>query len=98
DIAKIFPKTPLMSETEWRNLGCQQSQDRVHYMIQEPEPQHHTVSKDFAKEDLRSYIMAILVGYIRAPQILCKFSSDFIGRCRITFFISRQNDFHQDPR
>ncbi|CAI9595408.1 unnamed protein product [Staurois parvus] len=22
DIAKLVPKTHLMSETEWRNLGC----------------------------------------------------------------------------
>ncbi|EHH29173.1 cyclin-dependent kinases regulatory subunit 1-like [Macaca thibetana thibetana] len=38
DIAKLVPKTRLMSESEWRNLGIQQSQGWVHYMIQEPEP------------------------------------------------------------
>ncbi|XP_018421902.1 PREDICTED: cyclin-dependent kinases regulatory subunit 1 [Nanorana parkeri] len=38
DIAKMVPKTHLMSETEWRNLGVQQSQGWVHYMIHEPEP------------------------------------------------------------
>lgn len=38
DIAKLVPKTRLMSESEWRNLGIQQSQRWVHYMIQEPEP------------------------------------------------------------
>ncbi|XP_068108606.1 cyclin-dependent kinases regulatory subunit 1 [Hyperolius riggenbachi] len=38
DIAKLVPKTHLMSETEWRNLGVQQSQGWVHYMIHEPEP------------------------------------------------------------
>ncbi|OCT69586.1 hypothetical protein XELAEV_18040898mg [Xenopus laevis] len=38
DIAKQVPKTHLMSETEWRNLGVQQSQGWVHYMIHEPEP------------------------------------------------------------
>uniref|UniRef100_A0A2K5V7Q2 Cyclin-dependent kinases regulatory subunit n=1 Tax=Macaca fascicularis TaxID=9541 RepID=A0A2K5V7Q2_MACFA len=38
DIAKLVPKTHLMSESEWRNLGVQQSQGWVHYMIQEPEP------------------------------------------------------------
>lgn len=27
DIAKLVPKTHLMSESEWRNLGVQQSQD-----------------------------------------------------------------------
>uniref|UniRef100_A0A2K5RN77 Cyclin-dependent kinases regulatory subunit n=1 Tax=Cebus imitator TaxID=2715852 RepID=A0A2K5RN77_CEBIM len=32
------PKTHLMSESEWRNLGVQQSQGWVHYMIHEPEP------------------------------------------------------------
>ncbi|XP_048205357.1 cyclin-dependent kinases regulatory subunit 1-like [Perognathus longimembris pacificus] len=38
DIAKLVPKTHLMSESEWRNLGVQQSQGWVHYMIHDPEP------------------------------------------------------------
>ncbi|XP_053454073.1 cyclin-dependent kinases regulatory subunit 1-like [Nycticebus coucang] len=38
DIAKLVPKTHLMSESEWRNLGVQWSQGWVHYMIHEPEP------------------------------------------------------------
>ncbi|XP_025904275.1 cyclin-dependent kinases regulatory subunit 1 [Nothoprocta perdicaria] len=38
DIAKLVPRTHLMSESEWRNLGVQQSQGWVHYMIHEPEP------------------------------------------------------------
>ncbi|XP_037592130.1 cyclin-dependent kinases regulatory subunit 1-like [Cebus imitator] len=38
DIAKLVPKTHLMSESEWRNLSVQQSQGWVHYMIHEPEP------------------------------------------------------------
>ncbi|XP_041099019.1 cyclin-dependent kinases regulatory subunit 1-like [Polyodon spathula] len=36
DIAKLVPKTHLMSETEWRNIGVQQSQGWVHYMIHKP--------------------------------------------------------------
>uniref|UniRef100_A0A8C9VZW9 Cyclin-dependent kinases regulatory subunit n=1 Tax=Scleropages formosus TaxID=113540 RepID=A0A8C9VZW9_SCLFO len=36
DLAKRVPKTHLMSETEWRNLGVQQSQGWVHYMIHQP--------------------------------------------------------------
>ncbi|KAJ8304857.1 hypothetical protein KUTeg_018440 [Tegillarca granosa] len=31
--------THLMSETEWRSLGVQQSQGWIHYMRHEPEPQ-----------------------------------------------------------
>ncbi|XP_048216443.1 cyclin-dependent kinases regulatory subunit 1-like [Perognathus longimembris pacificus] len=38
DIDKLVPKTHLMSESEWRNLDVQQSQEWVHYMIHEPEP------------------------------------------------------------
>ncbi|KAM4880322.1 cyclin-dependent kinases regulatory subunit 1 isoform 1-T1 [Sylvia borin] len=39
DIAKLVPKTHLLSESEWRNLGVQQSQGWVHYMIHEaPHP------------------------------------------------------------
>jgi cyclin-dependent kinase regulatory subunit CKS1 len=29
DLAKMVPKTHLMSETEWRNLGVQQSQGNI---------------------------------------------------------------------
>lgn len=38
EIAKNVPKTHLMSETEWRNLGVQQSVGWVHYMLHAPEP------------------------------------------------------------
>ncbi|XP_064475296.1 cyclin-dependent kinases regulatory subunit-like [Ornithodoros turicata] len=38
EIAKKVPKTHLMSETEWRGIGVQQSQGWIHYMIHEPEP------------------------------------------------------------
>ncbi|KAJ1532138.1 hypothetical protein ONE63_000763 [Megalurothrips usitatus] len=38
DMAKRVPKTHLMSETEWRNLGVQQSPGWVHYMMHSPEP------------------------------------------------------------
>jgi len=38
DIAKLVPKNHLMSETEWRAIGVQQSQGWVHYMMHEPEP------------------------------------------------------------
>eukprot|EP00126_Sphaerothecum_destruens_P001853 Sdes_comp15281_c0_seq1m4131 len=38
DIAKVVPKNRLLSESEWRNLGVQQSRGWVHYMIHKPEP------------------------------------------------------------
>ena len=38
DLAKLVPKTHLMSEAEWRNLGVQQGLGWVHYMLHEPEP------------------------------------------------------------
>ncbi|RWS13147.1 Cyclin-dependent kinases regulatory subunit 1-like protein [Dinothrombium tinctorium] len=38
DLAKLVPKTHLMTESEWRNLGVQQSHGWIHYMIHEPEP------------------------------------------------------------
>ncbi|XP_002750969.1 cyclin-dependent kinases regulatory subunit 1-like [Callithrix jacchus] len=38
DITKLVPKTHWMSESEWRNLGVQQSQGWVRYVIHEPEP------------------------------------------------------------
>ncbi|XP_026468293.1 cyclin-dependent kinases regulatory subunit-like [Ctenocephalides felis] len=38
DLVRHVPKTHLMSETEWRNLGVQQSPGWVHYMMHNPEP------------------------------------------------------------
>merc|ERR1712241_284380 len=38
DIAKMVPKTHLMSESEWRAIGVQQSQGWIHYERHEPEP------------------------------------------------------------
>ncbi|XP_067667918.1 cyclin-dependent kinases regulatory subunit-like [Haliotis cracherodii] len=38
DIAKQVPKNHLMTETEWRNLGVQQSPGWIHYMMHSPEP------------------------------------------------------------
>ena len=35
---KSMPKDRTMTEQEWRDLGVQQSQGWVHYMIHEPEP------------------------------------------------------------
>ncbi|KAB7501050.1 Cyclin-dependent kinases regulatory subunit 1, partial [Armadillidium nasatum] len=36
EIAKLVPKTHLMTETEWRALGVQQSPGWVHYLVHEP--------------------------------------------------------------
>ncbi|XP_071171568.1 cyclin-dependent kinases regulatory subunit 1-like [Mytilus edulis] len=38
EISKLVPKTHLMSETEWRSLGVQQSVGWIHYMRHDPEP------------------------------------------------------------
>lgn len=38
DLAKTLPKGRLMTETEWRGMGVQQSQGWVHYMVHSPEP------------------------------------------------------------
>ncbi|XP_075748481.1 cyclin-dependent kinases regulatory subunit isoform X1 [Rhipicephalus microplus] len=38
ELAQSVPKTHLMTETEWRNLGVQQSLGWEHYMLHLPEP------------------------------------------------------------
>uniref|UniRef100_A0A1B0CJ40 Cyclin-dependent kinases regulatory subunit n=1 Tax=Lutzomyia longipalpis TaxID=7200 RepID=A0A1B0CJ40_LUTLO len=38
EMAKLVPRTHLMTETEWRNLGVQQNPGWVHYMLHSPEP------------------------------------------------------------
>ncbi|KAJ2786620.1 hypothetical protein GGI15_001367 [Coemansia interrupta] len=38
-LRRYLPHPPrIMSETEWRSLGVQQSAGWVHYMVHEPEP------------------------------------------------------------
>ena len=38
EIAKSLPKSRLLSETEWRTIGVQQSRGWEHYAIHRPEP------------------------------------------------------------
>lgn len=38
ELAKYVPKDRLLSETEWRAIGVQQSPGWIHYMIHNPEP------------------------------------------------------------
>ena len=38
ELSKLVPKDRLMSETEWRAIGVQQSRGWIHYLIHEPEP------------------------------------------------------------
>ncbi|GAB1287746.1 FAD synthase [Apodemus speciosus] len=77
DIAKLVPKTHLMSESEWRNLGVQQSQGWVHYMIHEPGfPQPWTVNSgnglqhpvDLAAAQYLRPQLGVLSGYWKALQ------------------------------
>ncbi|KAI1731425.1 cyclin-dependent kinase regulatory subunit domain-containing protein [Ditylenchus destructor] len=37
EVAKLVPRNRLMSESEWRSLGIQQSPGWIHYMIHSPE-------------------------------------------------------------
>jgi len=38
DLLKLFPPNRLLTETEWRSLGIQQSDGWVHYSIHHSEP------------------------------------------------------------
>ncbi len=38
EVYKKIPKNKLLDETEWRNLGVQQSRGWVHYEVHKPEP------------------------------------------------------------
>lgn len=37
DVSSLCPKGRLLSESEWRNLGIQQSKGWIHYAIHRPE-------------------------------------------------------------
>lgn len=36
ELVKLVPKSHLMSEDEWREIGVQQSEGWVHYMTHKP--------------------------------------------------------------
>ncbi|CAM9350843.1 unnamed protein product [Choristocarpus tenellus] len=38
ETARLLPKSRLLAEEEWRNLGVQQSRGWQHYAIHRPEP------------------------------------------------------------
>jgi len=38
ELAKWIPKSHLLTETEWRNLGVMMSPGWVHYLLHHPEP------------------------------------------------------------
>jgi cyclin-dependent kinase regulatory subunit CKS1 len=38
ELAKTLPKSRLLTETEWRQIGVQQSRGWTHYAIHRPEP------------------------------------------------------------
>ncbi|XP_037889373.1 cyclin-dependent kinases regulatory subunit-like [Glossina fuscipes] len=38
ELLNRMPRTHLMSETQWRSIGVQQSRGWIHYMIHYPEP------------------------------------------------------------
>ena len=38
ELVRLVPKTRLMAENEWRQLGVQQSLGWQHYLIHRPEP------------------------------------------------------------
>ncbi|CAN0414172.1 unnamed protein product [Pylaiella littoralis] len=38
ETVKVLPKSRLLTENEWRNLGVQQSRGWQHYAVHRPEP------------------------------------------------------------
>ncbi|XP_034489452.1 cyclin-dependent kinases regulatory subunit [Drosophila innubila] len=57
DLAKHVPKSHLMTETEWRNLGVQQSPGWVHYMMHAPEPHVILFRRKRVDEDKETSIL-----------------------------------------
>ncbi|MFH4979446.1 hypothetical protein AB6A40_006155 [Gnathostoma spinigerum] len=51
EVAKLIPRNRLMSETEWRSLGIQQSPGWIHYMIHGPERHVLLFRRPLSKEN-----------------------------------------------
>eukprot|EP00695_Tsukubamonas_globosa_P000263 TRINITY_DN1191_c0_g1_i1.p3 TRINITY_DN1191_c0_g1~~TRINITY_DN1191_c0_g1_i1.p3 ORF type:complete len:92 (-),score=16.50 TRINITY_DN1191_c0_g1_i1:113-388(-) len=62
DIAKLVPKGRLLSETEWRNLGVQQSRGWVHYAIHRPEPHILLFRRPVTQETIQAAAAAAAAG------------------------------------
>lgn len=50
ELVRLVPKAHLMSESEWRAIGVQQSRGWVHYMIHTPEPHILLFRRPITKE------------------------------------------------
>lgn len=72
DLTKLVPKSHLMTETEWRNLGVQQSPGWVHYMMHAPEP--HVILFRRPRTDLPE-AAAVVTSTAQAPTTSTSTSS-----------------------
>lgn len=50
ELVRLVPKSHLMTESEWRSIGVQQSRGWVHYMIHTPEPHILLFRRPLSKE------------------------------------------------
>lgn len=64
EIAKLVPKSHLMSEAEWRGIGVQQSQGWIHYMMHKPGMRKNSVLQIFLCDPVEGKI------YLRPKTVI----------------------------
>ncbi|CAH2227205.1 cyclin-dependent kinases regulatory subunit-like [Pararge aegeria] len=70
DIARLVPKSHLMTETEWRNLGVQQSPGWLHFMVHNPEP--HVLLFRRLRTDVPAPLNGLDLGNNSSVKVLVK--------------------------
>ena len=75
EIAKLVPKTHLMSEAEWRGLGVQQSVGWIHYMRHEPGNLLQSL-----------FLNSVFILYKQSSLQLCLDKQDGLHTCTICSF------------
>ena len=106
ELADKVPRTHLMTESEWRNLGVQQSPGWTHYLIHEP-GKIFKVSNELIKSiTVKNLLLFQRKAYSQIAVWDFNLDSLFLGGCRISrravpeFFISSddwQNSLSSRP-
>ena len=67
-VSKNAPKARLLSESEWRGLGVQQSRGWVHYAIHRRAPRRRSRRRNSAARRARAHSLIAVAPVARRPE------------------------------
>ena len=91
NLAELVPRTHLMTESEWRNLGVQQSPGWMHYLIHEP---GKIFSNSFISLTKEIMTLTVFCDFISLPSLSLSLSFDWedefikntLTNCYVSYF------------